>query len=140
MARMARRKVTRTGAHKKKTKKVVLTDQQIAKRRAEDRALGEQLSRQKQYIVIAAGAPPHDLEGDDLDSIKEWVDKLKSAGVNHTVQSVQFWVKYYYDPFLEKDMWRHVRQIIEDNHEVLGIPNLPRPKFKGEAKVENQGW
>ena len=44
MARM-RRKVTRTGTHRKKTKKVVLTDQQIAKRRAEDAALGEQLKK-----------------------------------------------------------------------------------------------
>ena len=139
MARM-RRKVTRTGTHRKKTKKVVLTDQQIAKRRAEDAALGEQLSKQKQYIVIAAGTPPYDLEGDDLESVKEWVGKLKTTKVNHTVQSVQFWVKYYYDPFLEKDMWRHVRQIIEDNCGVLGLPNLPRQKLKGETKVENQGW
>ena len=124
MARI-RRKVTRTGTHRKKTKKVVLTDQQIANRRAEDAALGEQLKKVTQYIVIAAGTPPHDLEGDDLESVKEWVSKLKSTGVNHTVQSCQFWVKYYYDPFLEKDLWRHVRKLILDNHEILGLPNLP---------------
>ena len=142
MARTTRRKVTRTGAYRKKKKKVVvLSEQEIAKRRAQDKALGEQLSKQKQYIVVAAGTPPHDLEGDDLPAIQEWVNKLKSTGVNHSVQSVQFWVKYFYDPFLEKDMWRHVRQLIEDNHETLGLPNLPRPKFKvEEAQIVNQGW
>ena len=139
MARM-RRKVTRTGAHRKKTKKVVLTDQQIAKRRAEDAALGEQLKKVTQYIVIAAGTPPHDLEGDDLESVKEWVSKLKSTGVKHTVQSCQFWVKYYFNPFDQKEQWKAVRKLIVDNHETLGLPNLPPVKYKGETKVENQGW
>jgi hypothetical protein len=142
MARMARRKVTKTGAHKKKVKKVVLTDQQIAKRKAEDVALAEQLSKVKNYVVIAAGEPPHDLEGDDLESITEWVNKLKSTATNHTVQSIQFWVKYYYDPFEQKEQWRAVRKTIEDNCVILGIPNLPRQKLKpeSETKVENQGW
>jgi len=140
MAKMARRKVTKTGAHRKKTKKVVLTDQQIAKRKAEDAALGEQLQKVKSYVVIAAGAPPHDLEGDDLESITGWVSKLKKTGVNHTVQSCQFWVKYYYDPFQQREQWRAVREMIEQNHVMLDIPNLPRLKLPKVEEVVNQGW
>jgi hypothetical protein len=140
MARMARRKVTRTGAHKKKTKKIVLTDQEIAKRRAEDKALGEQLSRVKQYTVIAAGEPPHDLEGDTIEDVAEWIGKLKETKVNHTVQSCQFWVKYFFNPFDQKEQWKAVRKLIIDNHETLGLPNLPPVKYKDETKVENQGW
>ena len=140
MARMARRKVTRTGAHKKKTKKIVLTDQEIAKRRAEDKALGEQLSRVKQYTVIAAGEPPHDLEGDTTEDVAEWIGKLKETKVNHTVQSCQFWVKYFFNPFDQKEQWLAVRKLIVDNHETLGLPNLPPVKYKDETKVEKQGW
>ena len=139
MARI-RRKVTKTGAHKKKTKKIVLTDQQIAKRRADDAALGEQLSRVKQYTVIAAGLPPHDLEGDALEDVSNWVGKLRTTKTNHTVQSCQFWVKYFFDPFDQKEQWLAVRKLIVDNHETLGLPNLPPVKYKGETKVENQGW
>ena len=141
MARI-RRKITRTGAKpsRKKKKIVVLSEQEIAKRRAEDRALGEQLSRQKQYTVIAAGIPPYDLEGDDLDSVKQWVAKLQKTKINHTVQSTQFWVKYFYDPFQQREQWLSVRKLILDNHESLGLPNLPPAKYTGEKKVQNQGW
>lgn len=140
MARI-RRKVTRTGAKpKKKTKKIVLTDEQIAKRRAEDEALGEQLAKVKQYTVIAAGLPPYDLEGDTLEDISSWVKNLKTTDTNHTVQSCQFWVKYFFNPFDQKEQWKAVRKLIVDNHEVLGLPNLPPAKYKGETKVENQGW
>ena len=140
MARI-RRKVTRTGAKpKKKTKKIVLTDEQIAKRRAEDEALGEQLSRVKQYTVIAAGLPPYDLEGDTLEDVSSWVSKLRTTKTNHTVQSCQFWVKYFFDPFNQKEQWKSVRKLILDNHEELGLPNLPPAKYTGETKIENQGW
>ena len=140
MARI-RRKVTRTGAKpKKKTKKIVLTDEQIAKRRAEDKVLGEQLSKVKQYTVIAAGLPPYDLEGDTLEDIKKWIDKLNTTKVNHTVQSIQFWVKYFYDPFQQKEQWKAVRKLILDNHESLGIPNIPPAKYTGPTKIQNQGW
>ena len=140
MARI-RRKVTRTGAKpKKKTKKIVLTDEQIAKRRAEDLALGEQLSRVKQYTVVAAGLPPYDLEGDSLEDVSTWVGKLRTTKVNHTVQSCQFWVKYFFDPFKQKEQWVAVRKLILDNHEELGLPNLPPAKYTGDKKIENQGW
>jgi len=140
MARI-RRKVTRTGAKpKKKTKKIVLTDEQIAKRRAEDIALGEQLSRVKQYTVIAAGLPPYDLEGDTLEDVSSWVGKLRTTKTCHTVQSCQFWVKYFFDPFNQKEQWKAVRKLILDNHEELGLPNLPPVKYAGETKIENQGW
>ena len=140
MARI-RRKITRTGAKpKKKTKKIVLTDEQIAKRRAEDIALGEQLSRVKQYTVVAAGLPPYDLEGDTLEDVSAWVGKLRTTKVNHTVQSCQFWVKYFFDPFEQKDQWVAVRKLILDNHETLGLPNLPPAKYTGETKIQNQGW
>lgn len=140
MARI-RRKITRTGAKpKKKTKKIVLTDEQIAKRRAEDQALGEQLSRVKQYTVVAAGLPPYDLEGDTLEDVSAWVGKLRTTKVNHTVQSCQFWVKYFFDPFEQKDQWVAVRKLILDNHETLGLPNLPPAKYTGETKIQNQGW
>ena len=135
-----RRKVTKTGAFKKKTKKIELTDLQVAKRRAEDVALGERLSNIKQYTVIAAGEPPHDLEGDTLEDVSQWVGKLKKTKVNHTVQSCQFWVKYFFSPFDQKEQWKAVRKLIVDNCETLGIPNLPPVKYEGEAKIENQGW
>jgi len=140
MARI-RRKVTRTGAKpKKKTKKIVLTDEQIAKRRAEDIALGEQLSKVKQYIVIAAGLPPYELEGDTLEDVSNWVGKLRTTKTNHTVQSCQFWVKYFFDPFKQREQWKSVRKLILDNHEELGLPNLPPVKYTGETKIQNQGW
>jgi hypothetical protein len=125
-----RRKVTRTGAKPThKIKKIVLTDEQKDKRRAADIALGAQLSKVKQYTVVPAGLPPHDLEGDDMESISTWVSKLRNSKTNHTVQSCQFWVKYFFCPFDQKDQWKSVRGLIEDNHEMLGLPNIPRAKF-----------
>lgn len=135
MARI-RRKVTRTGAKPtRKIKKIVLTDEQKEKRKAADIALGAQLSKVKQYTVVPAGLPPHDLEGDDIESISEWVGKLRNSKTNHTVQSCQFWVKYFFCPFDQKEQWKAVRQLIEDNHQSLGIPNIPRAKFDA-SKVD----
>ena len=142
MARI-RRKVTRTGAKpRKKTKKIVLTDEQIAKRRAEDEALARQLRNVKNWIVAPAGVPPHELEGDDYESVADWVKKLKANNSGHTVQSCQYWVKYFYDPFQQKDQWKAVRKIIEDNHETFGIPNLPRPTYtpSKEDTKDRIGW
>ena len=141
MARI-RRKVTRTGAKPtRKTKKIILTDEQKAKRRAEDEALAKQLRNVKNWIVAPAGKPTFDLEGDDYDSVSDWVSKLKSNDA-HTVQSCQYWVKYFYDPFQQRDQWLAVRKLIEDNHEAFGIPNLPKPKFTPteEDKKTKIGW
>ena len=67
MARI-RRKITRTGAKPTKKRKVItLTDEEKAKRRAEDEALARQLRSVKNWIVAPAGAPPYDLEGDDYE-------------------------------------------------------------------------
>ena len=134
-----RRKVTRTGAKPSKKRKVItLTDEEKAKRRAEDEALARQLRNVKNWIVAPAGAPPHDLEGDDLDSVAEWVSKLKANDGGHTVQSCQYWVKYFFDPFQQKEQWKAVRKLIEDNHETFGIPNLPRPTYT-PSKEDNKG-
>ena len=125
-----KRKVTRTGAKPaRKVKKIIMTDEQKEKRRAADVALGAQLSRVKQYTVTPAGLPPHDLEGDDLQSVSDWVSKIKNSKIHHTVQSCQFWVKYFFCPFEQKDQWNSVRSLIEDNHEMLGLPNIPRAKI-----------
>jgi len=135
MARI-RRKVTRTGAKPtRKVKKIILTDEEKDKRRAADIALGAQLSKIKQYTVVAAGTPPYDLEGDTLEDVSTWVGKLRNTKVNHTVQSCQFWVKYFFCPFDQKDQWKSVRGLIEENHEMLGLPNIPRAKFD-ESKVD----
>lgn len=142
MARI-RRKVTRTGAKPtKKIKKIVLTEQEKAKRKAEDEALARQLRNVKNWIVAPAGAPTYDLEGDDYDSVSTWVSKLKNNDPAHTVQSCQYWVKYFFDPFQQKEQWRAVRQMIEDNHEKFGIPNLPKPEYKitKEDKRTRIGW
>lgn len=142
MARI-RRKITRTGAKPtKKTKKIVLTEQEKAKRRAEDEVLAKQLRNVKNWIVAPAGTPPYDLEGDDYDSIADWVSKLKKKDSAHTVQSCQYWVKYFFDPFQQKEQWKAVRKVIEDNYETFGIPNLPRPKYTPtkEDKKSRIGW
>ena len=142
MARI-RRKITRTGAKPaRKTKKVVLTEQEKAKRRAEDEVLAKQLRNVKSYIVAPAGSPPHELEGDDYDSVANWVSKLKKNNAGHTVQSCQYWVKYFYDPFQQKDQWKAVRRMIEEHHETFGIPNLPRATYTPtkEDKKSRIGW
>ena len=138
MARI-RRKITRTGAKpSKKTKKIILTDQEKAKRRAEDEQLAQQLKNVVSYIIAPAGSPPYDLEGDDFESVRDWVSKIKTSG-NHSVQSCQYWVKYFYDPFQQKEQWKAVRSLIKENHQEFGIPDIPAPKVKYD-KVENQGW
>ena len=134
-----RRKVTRTGAKPtRKQRKVILSDEEKAKRRAEDEALAKQLRNVKSYIIAPAGTPPSDLEGDDLESVRDWVNKIKSTD-NHSVQSCQYWVKYFYDPFQQKEQWKAVRALIKENHQEFGIPDIPPPNVKYE-KVENQGW
>ena len=141
MARI-RRKITRTGAKPaKKTKKIILTEQEKAKRKAEDEALAKQLRNVKNWIIAPSGKPTFDLEGDDYESVAAWVGKLKKTDA-HTVQSCQYWVKYFFDPFEQKDQWKAVRNMIEDNHETFGIPNLPRPKFtpSKENKKSRIGW
>lgn len=126
-----RRKVTRTGAKPRKRtrrvkKTVELTDVQIARKRAEDMALAQRLRARVSHIIIPAGVPPSDLEGDDLESITNWVTDIKKTG-HHTVQSCQYWVKYFYDPSDrdQKPQWLEVRKKILDNHKQLGIPNIP---------------
>tara|TARA_Y100000287_G_C14212901_1_gene351874 strand:+ start:733 stop:1164 length:432 start_codon:yes stop_codon:yes gene_type:complete len=142
MARI-RRKITRTGAKPTKKRKVItLTDEEKAKRRAEDEALAKQLRSVKNWIVAPAGAPPHELEGDDYESVADWVKKLKNNDSGHTVQSCQYWVKYFFDPFQQKDQWKAVRGIIEEHHETFGIPNLPRATYTPtkEDKKNRIGW
>lgn len=125
MARI-RRKITKTGAQpRKRERKVVeLTDAQIARKRQEDEALAQKLRGVVHHIVTPAGLPPFQLEGDDIESIGAWVEQIKGTGP-HTVQSCQFWVKYFYDPFEQKSQWLDVRQKILDNHVEFGIPNIP---------------
>lgn len=142
MARI-RRKITRTGAKPTKKRKVItLTDEEKAKRRAEDEVLAKQLRNVKNYIIAPAGTPPHDLEGDDYESIAAWVKKLKSNDNGHTVQSCQYWVKYFFDPFQQKEQWKAVRGIIEEHHETFGIPNLPKATYTPtkEDKKNRIGW
>ena len=136
-----RRKVTRTGAKPtKRQKKITLSDEQIEKQREADAELAKELSKIKHYTVVPAGLPPYDLEGDDYDSIFNWVQQIKSTG-NHSVQSCQFWVKYFYDPFQQKDQWRAVRQVILDNHEKFGIPNIEYDKTPSKIDRSKMiGW
>ena len=137
-----RRKVTRTGAKPtRKQRKVILTDEEKAKRRAEDERLAEQLRNVTSYITTPAGAPPYDLEGDDYQSVKDWVSKIKTTG-NHSVQSCQYWVKYFYDPFQQKDQWKSVRAMILENHEDFGVPNFPMPKYDPKTVDRSKmiGW
>ena len=137
-----RRKVTRTGAKPtRKQRKIVRTEEQIAKQRAEDEALARQLKNVVSYIIAPAGAPPYDLEGDDYESIKNWVGKIKTTG-HHSVQSCQYWVKYFYDPFQQKDQWKSVRSSIKENCQDLGLPDFPPPSFdpKSVDKKKMIGW
>ena len=137
-----RRKVTRTGAKPtRKQRKVILSDEEKAKRRAEDEALARQLKNVVSYITTPAGLPPYDLEGDDYESIRNWVGQIKTTG-NHSVQSCQFWVKYFYDPFQQKDQWKSVRAMILENHEDFGVPNFPMPKYDPKTVDRSKmiGW
>ena len=141
MARI-RRKVTRTGAKpSRKIKKIILSDEEKAKRKAQDVALATHLKSVTNWIIAPAGKPTHDLEGEDLDSVSTWVAKLKETAP-HTVQSCQYWVKYFFDPFEQKDQWKAVRKIISDNHELFGIPNLPPAKYvpTKDDKRKQVGW
>ena len=141
MARI-RRKVTRTGAKPtRKTKKIILTDEEKAKRKAADEALAKQLKNVTSYITTPAGEPPYDLEGDDIQSVTDWVAKIKTTG-NHSVQSCQYWVRYFYDISEQKEQWKAVRQMILDNHEAFGLPNFPPPKFDPSTvdKKKLIGW
>lgn len=138
-----RRKVTRTGAKPRKrqrrVRKVVeLTDEQKHRQRAQDEALAQRLRNRVHHIIAPAGLPSHDLEGDDLESISTWVASLKKTGA-HTVQSCQFWVKYFYDPFEQKQQWLDVRKKILDNHQDFGIPNLPYGSYKEDNSEESEG-
>ena len=137
-----RRKVTRTGAKPtRKQRKVILSDEEKAKRRAEDERLAQQLRNVTSYITTPAGTPPYGLEGDDYESVKDWVSKIKTTG-NHSVQSCQYWVKYFYDPFQQKAQWKSVRAMILENHEDFGIPNFPMPKYdpKSVDRSKMIGW
>ena len=140
-----RRKVTRTGAKPRKRtrrvkKTVELTDVQIARKRAEDMALAQRLRARVSHIIIPAGVPPSDLEADDLESITNWVTDIKKTG-HHTVQSCQYWVKYFYDPSDrdQKPQWLEVRKNILDNHKQLGLPNIPYNRAPVEDEPSEDG-
>ena len=74
-----RRKVTRTGAkpRKKERKIVELTDEQKARQRAKDELLAQKLRNRVSHIIIPAGTPPFDLEGDDLEAIGDWLQRSR---------------------------------------------------------------
>ena len=142
MARI-RRKITRTGAKPTKKRKVItLTDEEKAKRRAEDELLAQRLRNRVSHIIIPAGVPPYDLEGDDVEAIGDWVSKIKGTG-HHTVQSCQYWVKYFYDPSDrdQKPQWLDVRKKILDNHKDFGIPNIPynRSADQEDSSEDSEG-
>ena len=142
MARI-RRKVTRTGAKPRKRQRRVrktaeLTEVQLARRRAQDELMAQRLRNRVQHIIIPAGVPPYDLEGDDLESIGQWIEKLKKTG-HHTVQSCQWWVKYFYNQFDQKEQWKDVRRKILDNHKEFGIPNIPANYEKSDNSEESEG-
>ena len=138
-----RRKVTRTGAKPRKrqrkiTKTVELTEAQRARQKAADELLAQRLRNRVSHTIIPAGTPPYDLEGDDLESIGGWISKLKKTE-NHTVQSCQYWVKYFYDPSDrdQKPQWLDVRKKILDNHKEFGIPNIPYNKGSEDESSED---
>lgn len=140
-----RRKVTRTGAKPRKRERRVrktkeLTEAQIARRRAEDELMAQRLKNRVSHIIIPAGIPPYDLEGDDIEAIGDWVAKIKGTGA-HTVQSCQYWVKYFYDPSDrdQKPQWLDVRKKILDNHKELGIPNFPPNYGNSDDSEESEG-
>ena len=116
----------------------VLSEEQKQKKREEDARLAQSLKNVTHYITTPAGLPPYDLEGEDYESVRDWVSKIKTTG-NHTVQSCQFWVKYFYDPFQEKEKWRAVRNLIEERHSDLSLPHFPYKKIEYK-KPEQITW
>lgn len=141
MARI-RRKVAKTGAQPRKRErkiklKVEETSEDSEKKLAQDQELSRQLSKIIQYTVIPAGVPPYDLEGDDIVSIKDWIQQIKSTG-NHTVQSCQYWVSYFYDPSSQRDKWKTIRKIIEDNQKDFGLLSIPFSKEIASVKKKDK--
>ena len=125
-----KRKITRTGAKPtRKTRKVILSDEQKVKRREEDQAMADRLNNITTWIIAPAGKPPYDLEGNDYDSVRDWVLKIKELG-NHTVQSCSYWVRYFYDMNMQKEDYKKVTQIIKENAKDFGVRDASRDKKK----------
>lgn len=123
-----RRKLTRTGAKpSKRTRKVILSDEQKAKRKQDDQALADKLNNITSWIVAPAGKPPYDLEGNDYDSVRDWVLKIRQLG-NHTVQSCTYWVRYFYDINFQREDYNKVKQIIKENASDFGLRDLSNVK------------
>lgn len=137
-----KRKITRTGAKPtRKQRKIILSDEEKLNRKEEDQKLAEELKNITSYIIAPAGKPPYDLEGTDIDSVRDWVLKIRTTG-NHSVQSCTYWVRYFYDINFQKEEYKAVAKIIRDNKEEFGLPDFPYSKKLNyeETKAKVIGW
>lgn len=85
----------------------------------------------KSYLLTPAGKCPVELYGHDKEAIAIWMSQaknIKKAGLQHTVQSLTYWLRSYFDYFSEayKIAAVHVKELA-DTFEIIDYePHLRR--------------
>ena len=62
-------------------------------------------NKRKTYLLTPAGKCPVELYGCDKEAIGIWMSQAKNCkkpGYEHTVQSLSYWIRYYFDYFSDE--------------------------------------
>ena len=96
-------------------------------------------------LTVPSGKCPVELMGTDDESIKQWVEELKQTargGYEHSVNSIQYWVRDFYNP--TDPEWKAVRKRIYDLRGELGLKWCKLPTLSKEAaeryEREKNAW
>ena len=67
-------------------------------------------------VVAPAGRCPVELNGTDDESILDWARKVRASSGNtfYTREALQYWVRQFYDPNNDTEMWNFVRGRLKD--------------------------
>jgi len=108
------------------------------KKRVRNKALAEKKeesgTKVKAYILTPAGKCPIELYGHDKEAVAIWmsqVKNIKKSGLKHTVQSLSYWLRSYFDYF--SDEYRIASGFVKDLAPTFDIVDY-EPQLKRMAE------
>lgn len=89
------------------------------------------------YIILTpSGKCPVELKGYTEKDVKDWLKKFKNynfKNYHHTIDSVTYWIRQYYDIFSEE--YKIVKSLVEIHAEKYGIINVEKRRL--EIRLRN---
>ena len=98
-------------------------------------------SSSRTYLLTPAGKCPVELYGCDKEAIGIWMSQAKNCkkrGVQHTVQSLTFWLRTYFDYFSEeyRIAANNVKELA-DTFEIMDYEPILKSQYESERAKRN---